>query len=107
MPLITRSYRESKALENLVVWTKKALHHRRAQARRWLAAGAPVPGVATRWRVRRRPIDNGVARFRGAPALPLTTRLSDGARTGRPRTAQGIGAPLILAVIERDPREVG
>jgi transposase len=107
MPLITLSYRESKALEDLVVRTRNAVHLRRAQALLWLDAGEPVPAVATRLCVSRRTIYNWVARFRGAPTLPLTIRLSDGVRTGRPRTAQGIIEPLILAVIERDPRELG
>ncbi len=107
MPLITLSYGESKALKNLVVRTRNAVHLRRAQALLWLDAGEPVPAVATRLRVSRRTIYNWVARFRETPALPLPTRLSDDVRTGRPRTAQGIIEPLILAVIERDPRELG
>jgi transposase len=48
-----------------------------------------------------------VTRFRGSAALGLTTRLSDGARPGRPRRAQGIIEPLILDVIDRDPRDLG
>jgi transposase len=107
MTLITLSHREYKALENLVVQTKNAVHLRRAQALLWLEAGEPVPEVAARLRVSCRTIYNWVARFRGAPALDLTTRLSDGARPGRPRTAQGIIEPLILEVIDRDPRELG
>jgi transposase len=107
MPLITLSDREYKALENLVVRTKNAVQLRRAQALLWLDAGEPVPEVAARLRVSRRTIYNWVARFRGYPALDLTTRLSDGARSGRPRTAQGIIEPLILEAIDRDPRELG
>src|SRR5215813_15355753 len=107
MTLITLSYREYKALENLVVRTKNAVHLRRAQALLWLDAGEPVPEVAARLRVSRRTIYNWVARFRGGPALDLTTRLSDGARPGRPRTAQGIIEPPILEVIDRDPRDLG
>jgi transposase len=107
MTLIMLSYRESKALENLVVRTKNAVHLRRAQALLWLDAGEPVPEVATCLRVSRRTIYNWVARFHRYPTLELTTRLSDGARPGRPRTAQGIIEPLILAVIDRDPRELG
>jgi transposase len=107
MTLITLSYREYKALENLVVRTKNAVHLRRAQALLWLDAGEPVPEVAARLRVSRRTIYNWVARFRGGPALDLTARLSDGARPGRPRTARGIIEPLILDVIDRDPRTLG
>ena len=107
MTLITLSYREYKALENLVVRTKNAVHLRRAHALLWLDAGDPVQEVAARLRVSRRTIYNWVARFQGAPARDLTTRLSDGARPGRPRTAQGIIEPLILDVIDRDPRELG
>ena len=107
MPLITLSNREYNALENLVVRTKNAVHLRRAQALLWLDAGESVLEVATRLRISRRTIYNWVTRFRGYPALHLTTRLSDGARTGRPRTAQGIIEPLILDIIDRDPRELG
>jgi transposase len=107
MPLITLSYREGKALANMVVRTKTAVHLRRAQALLWLDAGERLPEVATRLRVSRRTIYNWVARFRGSPTLDLTTRLSDGIGTGRPRTAQGIIDPLIRAVIDRDPRELG
>jgi transposase len=107
MPLITLSYHEYKALENLVVRTKNAVHLRRAQALLWLDAGEPVPEVAARLRVSGRTIYNSVARFRGDPALDLPTRLSDGIRTGRPRTAQGIIEPLLLEVIDQDPRELG
>jgi transposase len=107
MTLLTLSDREDKALENLVVRTKNAVHLRRAQALLWLDAGEPVPEVATRLRVSRRTIYNWVARFRGYSALALTARLSDGARSGRPRTAQGVIEPLILEVIDRDPRELG
>jgi transposase len=107
MTLITLSPRAYKALENLVVRTKKAVHLRRAQALLWLDAEDPLPEVAARLRVSRRTIDNGVARFRGCPARDLMPRLSDGARPGRPRTAQGIIEPLILDVIDRDPRDLG
>jgi Homeodomain-like domain-containing protein len=107
MPLITLSDRECNALENLVVRTRHAVHLRRAQALLWLDAGEPVPAIATRLRVSRRTIYTWVARFRGTPTLPLTTRLSDGARTGRLRTAQGLIEPLIAAVIDNDPREWG
>jgi transposase len=107
MTLITLSDREYKALENLAVRTKNAVHLRRAQALLWLDAGEPVPEVAARLRVSRRTISNWVARFRRCPALDLTTRLSDDARPGRPRTAQGIIEPLILDVIDREPRDLG
>jgi transposase len=33
--------------------------------------------------------------------------VAPGARSGRPRTAHGIIDPLIVAVIERDPRDLG
>lgn len=40
-------------------------------------------------------------------SLPVASRLADATRGGRPRTAHGIIDPLIDAVIEQDPRELG
>ncbi len=107
MTLITLSYREYKTLENLVAHTKNATYLRRAQALLWLDAGECVPDIAARLRVSRRTIYNWVRRFRGPPALDLLARLSEGPRSGRPRTARGIIDPLITEVIDQDPRELG
>jgi transposase len=107
MTLITLSYRECKALENLVTRTKNAMHLRRAQALLWLDAGERAQDVAQRLRVSRRTVYNWVCRFQDHRTLALTARLSAGTRSGRPRTAQGIIDPLIVEVIEGDPRAFG
>jgi hypothetical protein len=44
------------------------------------------------------------------PATPGTrppARRADGERSGRPCTAQGITAPVILRVLDQDPRDLG
>jgi transposase len=107
MTLVTLSYREYKDLENLVSHTKNARHLRRAQALLWLDTGERVPEVAARLWVSRRTIYNWVKRFRGHPALALLARLSEGARSGRPRTAKGLIDPVLMAVIDQDPQELG
>lgn len=37
----------------------------------------------------------------------MAVRVADGPRSGRPRTAHGVIEPLIVAVLDRDPRELG
>jgi transposase len=107
MTLITLSSLESRALEKLIARTKDATQLRRAQALVWLDAGEPVAQIAERLRVSRRTIYHWIRRFQGRSALDLPTRLLDGARTGRPRTVQGVIDPLIDAVIDHDPRNYG
>lgn len=107
MTLITLSYREYKALETLATHTKNATQLRRAQALLWLDAGERVPLVAERLRVTRRSVYNWVRRFQQPGALDLSARLSDGARSGRPRAVQGLIDPLIEAALDRDPRDMG
>ena len=107
MALITLRYREDKALENLVIHTKNALHLRRAQALLWLDAGDNVQDVAERLRITRRTVYNWVKHFQAHSTLALSARLSEGARSGRPRTAQGVIDPWSVDIIDRDPRELG
>lgn len=107
MTPITLNYREYKALETLVAHPQNASHLRRAQALLWLDAGDRVPAVADRLRVSRRTIYNWVKRFQARREMELTARLADGPRRGRPRTASGVIDPLILAIIDQDPRELG
>lgn len=107
MTLLPLSSQEHSTLEHLVARTKHATPLRRAQALLWLDAGESVQAVAQRLRVTRPTVYTWVNRFQGHRERDLMGRLSEGARSGRPRTARGIVAPLIDAVIDRDPRDFG
>ena len=107
MTPVALSDQERRALENLVAHPKDATVLRRAQALLWLNAGETVIEVATRLRVSRRTIYNWIQRFRSYSTVDLTTRLTESPWSGRPRTAGEVIEPLILAVIDRDPRELG
>jgi transposase len=107
MTLLTLSSEEWDALETLAAHTTDAQLLRRAQALLWLDEGETVPEVAARLRVTRQAIYTGVTHFRMRRSLEIAARLAPGQRTGRPRTVHGVIEPLILEVIDRDPRELG
>lgn len=107
MPLITLNPQERKRLEALAVRTSHAQELRRAQALLWLDSGEGGSAVATRLRVTRQTIDNWVQHFQLRREQDLPGRLAPAPRRGRPRTAHGLIDPLILEVIERDPRKLG
>jgi transposase len=107
MPCPTLNSKERKALEHLATGSKDAQQLRRAQALLWLDQGDTVPEVADRLRLSRQVIYKWVAQFHSRQALEIAQRVAPSARSGRPRTAQGIIAPRIVAVIERDPRDLG
>jgi transposase len=79
----------------------------RAKALLWLAEGVSVSEVADRLEVSRQTVYNWSQRFRHRARLDLKSRLGDAPRSGRPRTVRGVIDPLIAAVIDRDPRDVG
>jgi transposase len=105
--LFTPSAKERAILESLSKAAQDARILRRTQALLWLAEGESVEEVADRLRVSRQSIYNWAARFQMPDHLALGRRLADGVRSGRPRTVYGIIDPLIAAVIEEDPRELG
>jgi transposase len=107
MTLVKLSSKELPRLEWLIASASDVKQLRRAQALLWLAEGDHVEEVADRLRVDRRTIYNWVTRFYQRTHLTPELRLSDGARQGRPATAQGIIDPIIDAVIEDDPRDYG
>ena len=107
MTLLTLNLQERKSLEDLATRTHRAYELRRAQALLWLDAGESARKVAARLRVSHQTIYNWVRRFQLRSTHALPVRLMMDARTGRPRTAHGIIDPLLLAVIDRDPRELG
>src|SRR5437588_376568 len=94
-------------LEQLADRTAQATELRRALALLWLADGDDAQEVADRLRVSRQTVYNWVQRFQSRSGAPLDERLADGARGGRPPTAQGIIDPLLEAVCEDDPRDWG
>jgi transposase len=107
MTLLSLNLEEWEALETLATDTTDARLLRRVQALLWLAEGETVQKVATRLRVTRQAVYKWVACFQQRHALALEARLAPGQHTGRPRAVQGVIEPLIAAVIERDPRELG
>jgi transposase len=58
-------------------------------------------------RLSRQVIYKWVTQFQQRQGQDMPSRVAPASRSGRPRTAQGIIDPLIDAVIERDPRDVG
>ena len=107
MTLVTLSPDEWEALETLAAQTTDAQLLRRAQALLWLDEGETVTEVAARLRVTRQAVYKWVGHCQRHSTLDITTRLAPGKRSGRPRTVHGVIDPLILTVIDRDPRELG
>ncbi len=104
MTQLKLSRKERTALEWLIGHAKDARAVCRAQAVLWASTGENLDEVARRLLVTRQSVYNWLARYRARAALPPVERLSDAARSGRPRTAQGVIDPLIAQVIEQDPR---
>lgn len=80
---------------------------RRAYALLWLAAGQSVTAVAAELDLSRQTIYDWVERYQARSGQGLAARLADAPRSGRPCTVAGVIDPLIDAVIETDPRELG
>jgi len=98
---------ERKEFEWLIAHTHSARLLQRAQALLWFVSGESVETIALRLLVSRQSVYNWFERFERRASSPLATRLADAHRSGRPRTAHGIIDPLIDAVIDTDPRELG
>jgi transposase len=105
--LLGLNYKERTALEAIIATSHDAKQLQRAQALLWLEEGARVEEIASLLRVTRQVIYKWAVRLRTAQDRPIGQRLAEAARSGRPRTAQGIIDPLIDQVIERDPRDFG
>jgi Transposase and inactivated derivatives len=99
--------KEYVALQALNAHTHRGHEFRRGQALLWLSEGESVQEIAERLEVSRQTVYNWANRFQGRHGRPLLQRLQDAKRSGRPRTAQRIIDPLIAAVIERDPCDLG
>ena len=107
MTLIDFRPGERSQLETFARQTDEAKEFRRAQALLWLDEGEAVPEVAERLGVSRQTVYNWATRFQQRSTLDLAERLADGPRSGRPPTALGIIDPLVLEVIDSDPRDWG
>jgi transposase len=98
--------RESGDLESLLQFPASR-EHRRAQALLWLTQGFPAEEVAGLLDVSRQTVYNWATRFRQREGLDLFARLADATRPGRPPTGLGVIDPLVAAVFDQDPRELG
>ena len=101
------SRKERTELEWLIGHTHDARLLQRAQALLWFVTGESIEAIALRLLVSRQSVYNWLDRFQARDSLPLSSRLKDAERSGRPRTAHGIIDPLIDDVIDVDPRELG
>src|SRR5437899_9427385 len=101
------TYREQHMLEELAAQTTDARILRRAQGVLWVASGESPEAVSARLGVSQRTIYYWHERFQGRRGRDFRTRLADGTRSGRPRTALEIIDPLLEAVLDQEPRTVG
>jgi transposase len=99
--------RERRIVEGLTAHTADAKALRRAQALLWREGGESSREVAERLGVSQRTIFNWGARFEERRGLDIPSRLGDGPRSGRPRTALEVIDPLLDRLIDQDPRELG
>jgi transposase len=101
------TYREHHRLEELAAQTTDARLLRRAQALLWADKGESPEAVGERLGVSQRTIYYWHERFQTRRGLDLRTRLADGTRSGRPRTALEIIEPLLEVVLDQEPRTLG
>jgi len=99
--------RERRQLGALTRSSQDTRQLRRAQALLWLQDGQPVRHVAELLEVQPRTIYNWIAAFHERAYAPLAERLLDAPRRGRPVLVLGVIDPLIEAVIDDDPRDLG
>jgi transposase len=80
---------------------------RRAYAIQRVVQGDEILEIALDLGVTRQSIYNWLERFRATHNQPIEARLADAARSGRPKTAQGVIDPLIEAVLDEAPETWG
>lgn len=107
MTYVSFNRKQRAALESVISNSRDARQVLRAYALLWLDDGDSVEEVANRLGVCRQSVYNWAARFQQRQQLTLKARLADAARSGRPCTAKGVIDPLIDAVIDTDPRQLG
>jgi transposase len=101
------SHHDRKRLQDLLTAGPFAKQHCRIQALLWLAAGEAPDHIADLLGVSRRTVYGWAERFQQRQGLDLQDRLADAPRSGRPCTVSGIIDPLLEAVLEQDPRDLG
>ena len=104
---LTLSNRERSFLQNLIARASDARILRRAYALLWCDEGETFPEIADQLGISRQTVYNWVDRFLAREGSDLLTRLADGQRSGRPKTAFGVIDPLIEAIMRTDPRNFG
>ena len=93
-------------LQRLVHGTREARLLRRGQALLWRDEGESTTEIAVRLGVSRQTVHNWITCF-AVRSGPVSERLTDAGRSGRPATAQGVIDPLIAELIDGDPRDWG
>jgi transposase len=107
MALIELNSKDFISLQKLLTTSADARQLQRAQALLWLDEGdGIIEEVAARLRVSRQTVYNWLTRFVAHADLPVESRVTDSARSGRPATALGVIDPLIEEVIDTDPRSL-
>jgi transposase len=106
-PLVVLSDQERQALEALVARPTEAAVVRRAQALLWLNSGEKVLKVAQRLRVSRCTIYNWVQGFQDTHTSDIRQRLTASPTYDRSQALYERLEPLIRAVINHDPRDLG
>jgi transposase len=107
MAHFTLSRQDYGALEVFAAHTDLAQERRRTQALLWLHEGESISDIAQRLYVSRQTLYNWFNRFQARHGRDLPARLADDDRSGRPRTARGVIDPLILEVLDQNPRDRG
>ena len=107
MTLFDLSPRERRALEDLTIRTDEAKSLRRVQTLLWLDDGDSVEEVAERLLVSRQAVYKWISHFQARDGLPIVDRVAEGQHPGRPRTVSGVIDPLLDAIIDSDPRDLG
>ena len=99
--------KEHPMLEELATQTPAARILRRAQALLWVDNGESPEAVSERLGVSQRTIYYWHERLQQRRGLELRSRLADGTRSGRPRTALEVIDPLFEVVLTQEPRTLG
>ena len=99
--------RERKQLQALLSQTRDPRVLQRAYTLLWLDDGDTVAAIAAHWQVSCKSVYNWRHRYVERQSLPLEQRLSDGERSGRPCTAQGVIESFLDAVLDTAPESFG